>query len=527
VWKLATASVAGLIIAHEIAFYAVDTRLPRDLSQAHVVLAGLYRDLGSTGTWAEIVRTIAMDAGGWYNAILAISLRLLGRSPWVFEAWNIAWLALILGGMAMLLTRQGRPGAAMAGIALASSMPSILTGSRVGWIHMPEAALVLLVVRVWMGDPGLGRWRTVFALILLPSLALTLRPSAVIWIALTVPLVLSNGRFAANRQVFRRRLTLVGAGLVPALLHLGLQLGPYIMSKLQSRPRYLAQVSPLGPDLLSSFGVLILLICGIGTVLLLSDRESRRQGFVQLMLSWVAIAVLLKLLFGVGLDNFPVAGCALAILGAMGLARLGRWGPISAVLVAILLHALTWTPASFGRKTLGFLPFSNTAMFEEHPSNYLRAWSGLGSVEVKALLDATCPDRQFKPCHVEVDHGLFQAFSEDPGHLELFLMGEDQVMLHSVLDQPVPVPHHIDAMAIVSCAANQKNWQARYPNAITVAQSLVRSSRLSPAWTRNLGGGCRYDWLTPFGLFERPDLAPPQTWEATPAGPEQPAMKGR
>ena len=222
---------------------------------------------------------------------------------------------------------------------------------------------------------------------------------------------------------------------------------------------------------------------------------------------WILVALLLWATFRAGMDNFTPIGPAIAILAGLGLARIGPWGAIPALAAGALFVVPQWLP--FDARGHPILTHTLHITVGSHPLNWYIPWQGFGPDEVEALLEASCPENHAQRCVVAVDHGLMLPFAEDPGALELFLMGADHVHLVPLRGHQVP-PRLVQLHALSSfdCMDQKEDWRERYQFSKDTLQQLIGTHDLQPVWTDLLWGRCGYLWMTPEGALVTPDALP-------------------
>ncbi len=456
--------LAGSTIEHGL-HVGTAQHFPRDLNLAYRPLPVLYDQLGH-GFWMPALHTL-QQPGGWYNALLALWLHATGPSGIAFSAMGVPWFSLLLIGVARLAWQWRGATTAVAATALVAQLPVLILSSRLGWIHVPEATLVVLAAGVWASDPRLTRPANALWIGIAGALAITLRPSGVLWFLL---LGASGGVAGWRAGGVRPRAigmvlgSWVLAALVPAPIFAN-----YVHGKLGVAERYAGVVPGLGAQLLDQLHVSGIVLVGLGIAsLALHRRDSSgpRGGdpLHRLILAgWVLASLAMYAVVHCGLDNFPLFYVGLSMIAAAGLSR-GRSGPWLTALVV-----LAWALGTAGRA------------YEEltvHPE--------LPSTRVHALLDATCPHRDAKHrCIVVADGGLFVPHSEEPGGLELFLMQEPGVDLYSV-GQRRAEGLRPDGLA---------TWQCGAQPASPATDALVSRWGLSPSFEAPVEG-CEFRWFT-------------------------------
>jgi hypothetical protein len=500
--------------ALHVEWIATDTRLPRDLGLFYQRVPHVWAWLtGQGGDARTALWPLLERSGGWYEALIAGWLALVGRSPAAFQALDLAWMlaifAVVAAGAAAVTGGSGharqagagdRPArAALLALLLAAGMPFLAIFPRLSWLHVPEAALVLGAALPWLRDPALARGAWVSAL--LGALAILLRPSALPWL---LPLGVAMAAGVDGRRPPWRHLAGVGAAWLLAAAPVLVQLGRYLAPKVDARERYARDVPPLLEQVLLGAGPLVPAAALVGAVIFLR-RGRRAPG--RLLLVWVGLTVALWATFRAGMDNFLVGFAALAVLGGAGLAHLPRLGPALALLPWLLLHLPRLLPPpaepSALAPVLGALSMPPQASLH---SAY-RPYTAWGRQELAALLAASCPAQG--RCVLAVDQGLLLPYSEEPGRLEIFLAGHDRVELLDLRgDTPMEGLPRVHALIHYACGARDLSWRQRYPRSLVLIARLVRSQELRASWTRALSRDCRVTWWTPDGQWVQPGAVP-------------------
>ncbi|RME27274.1 MAG: hypothetical protein D6798_04930 [Deltaproteobacteria bacterium] len=514
-WPIAARTVCWGTVASGVAFALLDPRPVPDLNRAHEMLPAIQRWLDAPDAPVRGLSSLLLHGGAFYDLLLALLLRapLPGRPTCALV--GVGWLALLLvatGRLARAVAgawRRVSPAAAeTAAVALVASTPLVVGATRLGWVHLPEAALLCTLVAAWAGDRALTRPGAVAVVAGAGAFALGLRPSALPWlVAVAGALVLG---FPAGGD--RRR---VAAALLPwgfGLPGTVLDLPDYLAEKLAARPRYLAQVADLADQVRAEVGLVPLLLALAGAALALPVLRRAGRALPTLLLVLVGLGGVLAAGSGAGIDNFTVAWPALCVLAGAGLGRF-RLAAALPVLPWALLTLSSWLPAELARRVLVVLPGSPPGYADDHPGNPLRVYPAFGEPQVRALLDATCPDRGLGPggCRVAVDHGLFRATAEEPGRFELAVMGEHRVTLVDLArggDGAAPSlgvdDGPVDALARFRCRAEEPAWRRRHPGAAARARAVIDAQQLALAWAIDLDHHCRFEWWTPGAMLAVP-----------------------
>ena len=512
-FDVSTVLLITAVLGAQLHFALIDVRLPRDPGLYYKLVPSLYNAMGHPVANAGELLGGLLQSSGWYNLLLAAGLHLLGRGPLTFELACAAWVTLLLVGAALVARRESTPLAGFCAAALAAAMPMVIIMGRTPWIHIPEAALAVLVLAGWQRDRALARWPTVLWLALGGSLVITLRHSGLIWMAPLAPMLLwTGGPPRAWRRISLVLLAWALSCVVPAL-----QLLEYLEAKMGARDRYASQLPQFLEQLVSNLAWPTLMACTLGLILLYLRRPGwPRRPVRLLLLAWLVLGGLLWIVFRAGLDNFTPMMVALAILAGMGLARMGAWG----VLPAIFAFVISSLPQWLDKNTVvifhsipGFPDFTAGV----HPNNHYRPWKGFAHPEVRQLLEASCPQSTETGCVIAVDQGLFSPFTEDPGVLELFLMDLERVDLLSLRDiGGLPRLERVHGMSSYYCPERDAHWRERYPHSQALLKELMDSFDLEAVWSTDLFLGCTYLWMAPEGVLENPSALPTSGSPATP-----------
>lgn len=461
----------------------MERSFPRDLNLAYGALPEIYARMAN-GRYGELSHFI-MQPGGWYNAALAAWLHLAGRSGLAFTAAGALWAGLLPFAAYRLGSASGTSeGAASEGegtrarwagtgaAALVAAAPGLTFQAQAGWIHIPEAALVALAAAAFAHDSGLWKRSTVATMAACGGLAIGVRPSGVTWV-----LVLAVALFAAPqpRREWRVRACTIGAiWLLACRVPLPVMLA-YSRDHWAIRGRYIDLIPNIADQFVHELGVpgLMFTVGGLGTLAIRRFAMARSVRFI--VLGWILLALAMFAAVRCGLDNFPLLFVALAALAGVGLAGDARNGMFLAI---------------FSLASLGYR--LGVDVLSPAPS--------LPSTRIARYLDGTCPDRAHgRPCVVYIDQGLFFPQSEEPGGLELFLMGEGRVQAIALTQrrggEPAP-----DALATWNCGERDTLWLQRFPHAVDERERVIRQYSLTTASTRETDG-CTFLWMTPGGGF--------------------------
>ena len=464
---------AGLLVAVATmvmltAFFALDGRLPRDPGLYWADLPRVWRALG--GQRWEMVTPILARPGGWLVVLMA-ALGRLGRGPALMEALSVVSVGTVVacaGQLGAVVGRdRGADGARWGGLlaaVLAAGMPLVVVQGRLPWIHLPEAALLGVVMVVLTRDPRLERTASWLAAGLAGALLASVRHSGLVWLLTALPLLRGRAWWLCIAW---------GLGALPSLL----ALAPYIMAKAAAREGYAARLPGLVAQGGRMLGPWTVLVVTAGVVQRVRERSWDRLALVAAL--QVGTAGLMWMVFRAGLDNFTPLALGLVVVAAAG-AR--RWTLGVAVLGALWVWLGSFValgPADF--RTL------NTR------------WRAPEVRAVRQLIHASCVDG---PCRIGADSGLFMPHGEEPGRLELWLLGLDAVQLVDLrTGARVLTELPVEAVAAWDCGERGQEWMERFPQSREWLRVGRQQRNLIPAWVFRPDDQCALVWWTPGGTL--------------------------
>jgi len=500
-WDLLSVGLVASMLAAHLRFAMLDQRLPPDLNHCYNSLPLLYELFSQGETFALGLWTAAITAGGPYQALLALAMRLGGVGVWAFHLAHGLALLTILTCVALIARRKwGAAEAACALLLISPSARSIVELGRAGWIHTPEIALVLVATTAAVFDTALRRWRSAVIIALAGMCALSLRLSALVWLSTLAALLILHARQQGELRARGRRLLLAMApwalGLIPSLSWAGF----YFSYKLEGAARYshMTGFNVLAQQLIAGVGLAAGACALLGTAALISHRDRLHDPHTALFGSWILVVVPLVLFLHAGLDNFPAFVVALALLGAAGLGQLPRRVLALPALAWLAVYGSQWMPQERLTPIAERLPIIVRGKLIEGPLNFFRPFTALSSDDVRALARASCADSDDPPCRIIVDHGLFLPDVMEPGYLPLFLVGDLQVELIPLwLGKELAEGMELDAYARWYCGNFDRQWIQRHPELPRMIDQVMGSQRFTVAWSRDVGGGCEYVWMTP------------------------------
>lgn len=480
----AVCAILGLLAALQLDFVLRDTRLPRDTNAAlgHVPELAAAIQAGQAG---EVLAGLART-GGWQELAIAGLALLSGRSPLVWHAWYTGWLLLAVGGLARA-TRAVRADAVLPAVALFAGFPLPLEQARIGWIHLPELALILLAVAVLLDDEPVGGLRGALVGGCLALLG-TLRGSGLAWAAVLALPALARARFD------RAALAWVLGGLGLALLVTGAGIPGYASEKVGAAVRYAALGGANGLFLLRlSLGLATSWVVALAVGLGVSAWPSgRRLALAGLVVFGIVVPLVSVFALSAPVTNTPVFLAATALLGGVGLATLGRWGRWGAVVLSLPLLLGQLFPA---RVTVPLgLPLSLARYWRDDAQNYQRPYPQ-GVAPLIGELLAACVAR-VRPCSIVTESGLFSVTPEEPGRLELFFLGyaPDEVVLLAPTQVKPTFP--VDVVARYQCEGATEGWARQHPEYAEAAEALIVARGLTAERVLPVGPGCSYRWYT-------------------------------
>ena len=371
-------ALGAALIAVSCAEYALSIAMqrsfPRDLNLAYMPLGLMYRQLAEH-TVRPLLQGISQP-GGWFNGAVVLWLQIFGRSAVAFNAWGLLWYALLLTSVFGLGRRWFGAWAGLGAVALVAQMPVLVQSARGAWIHIPEAALMVLGAWGLAADPRLARWRTVGVLGICGALAMALRASGVFWTGLLWICVLwgaiggrVRGRDGAPAGSVGIPLRAMVLRLLVLCVMWGLALGVpfpqlarYLGSKMEVRERYAGGVRFIGAQLWTDLQPVacVLLVLGLFLVFRRGTKDDSISGSAGvgprrfLLAAWVVGGVVAWATFRAGIDNFPLFFVSLALVAGRGLASVQRRWPMA--LVGLGWAGLGWVGSGWvglGRVGLG------------------------------------------------------------------------------------------------------------------------------------------------------------------------------
>jgi hypothetical protein len=197
----------------------------------------------------------------------------------------------------------------------------------------------------------------------------------------------------------------------------------YLAGKIGVRSRYMLTVEGLGGQVVAQIGVVALAVLFVLLALALARGAAwvfeRRRAW--LLSTWLVLPFLLAVGQGAGLDNFPLFAVALALF-VSSLAGPPAW-PLLVAAWAIATAARV--PGELGRIDAG------------------------AAERVTRLVEAACPERRpADPCVIVADNGFVVPWSEEPGRLELALLGVRDVRF---VPAHLPAARQLDALVTWQC----------------------------------------------------------------------------
>jgi len=515
----------AVIVGHA-RFALVDGRPPVDLNLSYQHVPDLLDALSSPVRVGEVLVTVVTRVAGWYDLALALALRLFGRSVFVAHGFNILAVACVMVcGWLTCRRLFGGPAGAGAAALLGNASGLIMMG-RVGWIHVPELALLALAVAALVHDPGLRRWRTAAMVGLCGAGALAIRPTGLIWVGTLAPLLLWTLWGSPSRLRQGLRLAAIaatwGLGVVPTALELRV----YLSRKIGMRERYAAidDTPGLYDQLTGSFclpvgwGSVVLTALALVGLVALAVRP-RREGlrFVILFAVWAVAPLGLQFLFVVSPVDFPVAVFGVAVLGAGGLGRIHRLAPAALVVLWVPIYLSQWLPppsdealarlqAEIAAEEVEdgeppeLFPGPPVSLFTglTHPADHYRPYRYLHFREILERVDATCGTDPRRRCVIEVYHGLFHPVGEASGQFCLIVTGREHVEVVPFWSHRArgrrPQP---DAYVRYVCDDLESHWNERFPDLPEREALMLSRGDLRTTWERELPWGCRFAWMTP------------------------------
>lgn len=473
----------GLVVVVQLDFALRDGRLPHDSNAALRHVPELAEAL-SSGRAGEALAVLGRS-GGWQELAVAVLALTTGRSTFAWHAWFTGWLLLALVGLARA-ARAVREDAVLPALALAVGFPVLLEQARIGWIHLPELALILTVLAVLLeGDRPLGARA---ALGVGGALALIgcLRGSGLAWAGLLAVAALVRSAPATGP------VTTILGGLGVGLLVTGPELTLYATEKLGAAQRYASLGGAFGLVLLrQALGIveswIVAFAVGLGLV---AWPAGRRLALAGIVVAGIVVPLVSVFVLSAPVTNTPVFLGAAALVGGVGLASGGRWGVGAALLVSVPALLLQFVPSAV-LQGIG-QPMGWERYWRDDPQNYQRIYAESVAPAVAERV-AACLARQV-PCGIVAEAGLFGPTPEEPGRLELFFLGfgpSDVVLVPPTEVRPV---FPVDVVARYRCQGATEGWARRHPGYAEAAAALIVERGLSRTLDLPAGPRCEYLW---------------------------------
>ncbi len=486
------AAVALLAVAATALHFLRDRRLPRD--------PGLY--------WAELPPVdAALDAGdpaaamaalarpgGWLVVGVALAARLV-PGPVLFEALSVAAIGAVVASAGALGGQVGGRRGAWTGALVAAGMPLVVVIGRLPWIHLYEAALLGPLLALLARDGGRGAPHRVAAAALLGLALASLRHSGLVWLVCCLPLLRGRGWGL---------LVPWGLGALPTAAALPAYLG----AKAAARAGYAARLPGLLPQLASLVGA----GPGLAAVLGLVGRARARRSpagagagapgdRLDAVAGLLAAATLaMWALFQAGLDNFCPLVFALVVGAGRGAGR-GRVAVAAAGAAALGLQS-AWPGGA------------------DRLDDLRRPWTGPGPEAVRALITAACPAG---PCRLGASSSLFHPHGEEPGRLELWMLGMADTTLTDLRQGGRDLLRaRPDGVLDWECRRTGAAWRQRFPQSDRWQRYAARRLEMGPAWVVPFDADCQLVLWTPGGALAGPTPAagaPPPGRERAPGPP--------
>ena len=508
-YEIASAVVVLSLVTAQIWFVVQDTRVIWDPGRYLIKVPEYYWSFESVSSAVGVLPSAAWDSTGWYQWIVALSMRIFGRDPWVFEAWAVFWFALTLVSSAVLAHRMAGGAASLAAVALIGAVPSVTVFARTAWIHIPEAALLMTALAIYVDDLRLERRRTVFWLVILGALTIQLRESGLIWVATMGPMILLGTWPRIGSRFPWTRVVSVGACWVLAVVPPLIRMVEYLEAKLGARERYILQTPPLKEQFVESLSLPVAVLCLVGVIFFTIELRRRFHPVGALLLLWGAVPILLFMIFYAGFTNYTPYMTAVCVAAACGLTWIdGSVAILPVIILSIVFQA--WWPEPLLEESVESMDLGRVELRKR-----MRPVAGWGGTDVVALLDASCTDERWHSCKVVVDQGLFYPGSEEYGFFELFLLGEDRVELRTIYDEPDGGwdGYEIDVFAIFRCGLQDDGYLRRAPDAIRRGLGLIEEHDLELIYSDKVDDFCSYHWFTPEAWNADSDLIP-EPWNA-------------
>ena len=458
-----------LAIAWQGVVAVFDGKVPNDPAR-HLTAVAPLTQLLAEGRLGEALGLAWQNPGGGYSLSLAVGQVLLGPTVWVQKAANLFWFSL--SGLAVLQLARAWVRSPALPLALLLLSPGFWFYHRVPWIHAPETAGVLLLAWLLVADPRQERVHTTLFATLLGFCVASLRPSGVVWLATTLPLLIP----ARARPA---RLVPVLAGWAAGVAVSARFLGEYLAVK-GGAPH------ALGPWLTTQWletwgwlGTAVVLVALLG--LRARGSGTPRPALALTVGAWVLGPLLLMAFFRTGSRDFLLWAPGLALLA--GRVEVGRAWPLLFAPLVLQVGA-----DLFGPPTRARVPIDGEVVAWHRPA------AGPTADRLRALVASSCED----PCHLLAPEGLLASLDDELGNYELFQLGLTEVELRALGDHPREGWERwgVDAMVAWDCPAARETWLPHFPGLPAMEADLAEELGLSLAWAEDAQDGCTWSWLT-------------------------------
>lgn len=385
-------------------------------------------------TWnLQRVGPLLTQFAGWLNFILSLCVY-IGHSP---EA-VFAGYAISTSGLFWWSLRKNRT----LSFIFLLMQPIWQVGWRTHWIHALETSLLLLV---WQGSRDN---QSRFWLGLISMFVVWLRPSAIIWLILLLGWNLKYG------ETDKRSLSGIVIGMVLGVAMIWPNLIVYVSGKM-SVPR----VEMDWMDQISRHGGLLPTVLMIVIWFWYSVQKLRDEDWMYIL--WIVCGSALAMVFGVGVDNFPLLFVGVALL--CGGCVVQRWVHWSVVSLCVVLNALPFIDGI----PRGLSPLLHSNLIQETPFDFQRPIHRTNAIpkveDVRGLLGGLCA--QVRPhCIVVTTGNLFHPHRESLGRLAILSPSLKHIRIEKAelwYRRPQQIGA-VDVAVVQQCLEQEEVWPVHF-----------------------------------------------------------------
>jgi len=475
----------AVLLGFEVGFALLDVRPPQDPNAVLTQTGPAFRAL----TRGDLLGWLAplTESGGWQEVTFAAAGALTGRATVVWRLYFIGWFVVATLSLARAATAV-HPRAALPTVAVFLGYPLLVEQVRLGWLHLPELALLNVVLAELLRDDRGRAGRVVAAVALLGCL----RGSALVWGGAAA--VLAASSWWPERTRRRRGLVALALAVLAGLLVTGREIPSYALGKVESASRYgFLGGGAAFVEIVRSLGPLLtpVLAVGLGASWAAWPSERRRAWGIVLGLG-VAVPLVSATVLSAPVTNTPILLSALALLVGVGFAEWPRAATAAILATWLPLRPLQLVPSD---RLPNPPPFSlaTNGWVRDDPVNHLRPWRYDLVPSARAAIEACLATRPV--CVVMAETGLLHPGPEEPGIFPLWFMDYDERVILARASS-TDSPRHVDAVVRYQCPTSYPNWLRRHPRSAESSEQTVRAFGLEETMSVDAGAGCTWRWFT-------------------------------